>query len=132
MQQINNINKKMWLLLLILILPLAFILAGCSNTKPFEGEICELEFKESYTTTLLLPITIYNGTTTTTMLVPYIRTYPDRYYVKVRNYNEEKQNYDYYDCYVTKECFENLEIGVWFVYDEDYCFPEEPYTQVRE
>ena len=41
-------------------------------------------------------------------------------------------NYDYNDCYVTEETYNSLKIGDWFVYDEDYCFPEEPYTQEKE
>lgn len=118
------------LCLIILLIPLCFL--GCRKKEAnFEGEVCELEYKEAYTTTVILPIYIYNGKTTTLMMIPYIRSYPDRYRVKVQNYNDNKQSYDYYECYVTKECFDNLKIGDWFVYDKDFCFKEEPYTQVK-
>lgn len=123
-------KRKILCFLIIGLIPL-FILCGCSNEN-FEGEVCELEFKESYSTTILIPVTFYNGTSTMTTLIPYIRTYPDRWYVKVKNFNEAKQEYNYHDCYVTEECFKKLKIGDWFVFDKDYCFENEPYTQRRE
>ena len=123
-------KKKIFSLILVLIVPV-FLFCGCKE-KSFEGEICHLEYKEAYTQTIIVPVAVYNGTTTTFIYVPYIRTYPDRWYVEVRNFNTEKQEYEYNDCYVTEECFNQLKIGDWFVYDSDYCFEKEPYTQVKE
>lgn len=117
-------------LLVVILIVMAVILTGCQ--KSFEGEVCELELKEAYTTTVILPITIFNGKTNTVIMVPHIRTYPDRYRVKVKTFDVENNKYTYNECYVTKECFEQLKIGDWFVYDKDYCFDSEPYTQTRE
>ena len=71
---------------IILTILLLFSFTGCSKQEPFEGEICKLEYQPVYTTTTLVPIIISNGKTTTTILVPYIFYYPDRWYVQVREY----------------------------------------------
>lgn len=119
-------------LLCVIVAFLLFVcLCGCSN-KSFEGEVCELRFEEEYTTIILLPTNVYNGKTMQTWLIPYVRTYPDRWYVRVRTFNTEKQNYEYNECYVTHEVYDTLKIGDWFVYNEDYCFDSEPYTQQRK
>lgn len=119
------------LLCVIVTFILSACLCGCSN-KSFEGEVCELRFEEEYITTILLPTYIYNGETIQTILIPYIRTYPDRWYVCVRTFNVKTQNYEYNECYVTKEVYDTLKIWYWFVYNEDYCFDGEPYTQQRK
>lgn len=109
-----------------------FCVACKEETKSFEGEVCKLEYKEEYTTIIPITTHIYNGKTMTPIIAMYVRTYPDRWYVQVKTFNEEKQKYDYNDCYVTEATYNSLKIGDWFVYDEDYCFPEEPYTQEKE
>lgn len=123
--------KKLKYILILLCIITSIIFTGC-NKKGFEGEICELEFKPAYDTVLLLPITIYNGKTTTIILVPYIRHYPDRYYVKVRHFNDKDQKYNYDDCYVPKDVFDELDIGDWFVFDPNNYFDSEPYTQEKQ
>lgn len=117
-------------IIMLLLLPLT-IFSGCSKEKSFEGEICKLEYKEEYTTIIPLTTYIYNGKTMTPIITYYVRTYPDRWYVQVRRFNTNKQKYEYDECYVTQECFAKLKIGDWFVYDKDFCYSEEPYTQVR-
>lgn len=120
--------KKTSLVALIFIT--LFLFSACA-TEPFEGEVCELEYEEAYTTTVILPVTIYNGKTTSIIPVPYIRSYPDRWRVVVREYDSEKDEFIYHECYVTEETYNSLKIGDWFVYDEDYCYPNEPYTQEK-
>ena len=107
------------------------LFVGCKK-ESFEGEVCELEFKPAYTTTVIIPVTIYNGTTSSLVMIPYIRYYPDRWYVKVKEYVIGEETYTYYECYVTEEVYDSLEVGDWFVYDEEYCFPNEPYEQERK
>ena len=122
---------KVKIITVLLLFVTIFSFYACKKDIYFEGEICDLQFQEEYTMTLLLPVNIYTGKTHSVILVPYIRRYPDRYYVKTKTYNEEKENYEYNECYVTKDCFEKLEIGQWFVYDKTYCFEEEPYIQEK-
>lgn len=106
------------------------LLTGCKGER-FEGEVCELEYKEAYTTTTLLPTTIFNGKTSSVVLIPHILHYPDRWRVKVWQYDEESGEKIYHECYVTEEVFNSLKIGDWFVYDESYCYPDEPCTKER-
>ena len=91
-----------------------------------------MEFKPKYTTIIPITTYIYNGKTMTPIITMYARTYPDRWYVQVREYDEENQKYIYNDCYVTENTYNSLKIGDWFVFDEDYCFEEEPYTQEKQ
>ena len=53
-------------------------LCGCSNAIT-EGEVYEKEYREEYTTVMMLPLVISNGKTTTTKMIPYFVHYPDRY-----------------------------------------------------
>ena len=124
-------SYKLFILTIISTFFLLFSFAGCSNREPFEGEICNLEYQPAYTTTSLIPIIISNGKTVTTILVPYILYYPDRWYVQVREYVEEDEEFVYHECWVTEEVFTSLNIGDWFVYNADYCFPDEPCEKVR-
>lgn len=127
-------KKKIISIILVLILPV-ILFCGCSNSKSdkgFEGEICVLEFKEEYTTRTPITTIIWTGKTAVPITTWYVRTYPDRWYVKVRRFNTDKQEYEYDECYVTKECFDKLKIGDWFIYNSDYCFDEEPYTQKKD
>lgn len=122
--------KKILSIFLVLFIPF-FVLCGCGD-KHFEGEICHLEYKEEYSEEITKTTFVWTGKFGVPIYTDYIRTYPDRWYVEVRSFNKEKQKYEYNDCYVTKECFEKLKIGDWFVYDESYCFSKEPYTEVRK
>lgn len=79
--KILDMCKKLLCGIVVFILILG--LCGCDN-KYFEGEVCELRFEEEYTTTILIPTYIYNGKTMQTILIPYVRTYPDRWYVRVK------------------------------------------------
>ena len=114
---------------LLMILTLAFCLASCS-TGHIEGEVIDKEFKEAHTQTVLLPTTIFNGKTTTIILIPYIRQYPNRWKVTVRWFEKDRPYHE--DIWITQECYESVHLGDWFFYDEDYCYPQEPYEQRRQ
>lgn len=122
--------KKIFLLIMILIIPILF-LCSCSKDKYFEGTIVHLEYKESTTEEITRYQSIWTGKFAVVIPKHYIRTYPDRYYINVKVFDEKKQKYKYYECYVTKEYFEKLKIGDWFIYDNTYCFDKEPFTEER-
>lgn len=126
-----EIKKKIIKFLLLSFVILTVLSFSACTTESFEGEVCELEYKEAYTTTLILPITIFNGKTSSVIMIPYFRHYPNRWRVKVREYDTDSNKYIYHECYVTEETYNSLKIGDWFVYDEDYCYPDEPYSQER-
>lgn len=117
-------------LILVAVLLLALLLCSCA-TKITEGEIYEKEFKAEETQ--LLPITtfIYTGKVAIPVTHFYNRHYPDRYIVRIRQYNEEENTYLYNEYYVNKETFDKVNIGDWFIFDENFCIENEPYTQEK-
>lgn len=117
-------------ILLVGVLILALLLCSCSN-KITEGEIYEKEFKPE--DTQLVPITtfIYTGKVSVPIIHYYRRHYPDRYIVRIRQYNEEENTFLYNEYYVDAETYNKVNIGDWFIYDEAFCIENEPYTQEK-
>lgn len=108
----------------------ALSLAGCSNDKPCEGEVIKKEFLQAHTVVQAQPTVIYNGSSFTTILIPYTYYYPDRWKLTVKWYEEEEEHER--EIYVTKECYEAVNLGDWFIYDSEYCTYREPCEINRE
>ena len=74
---------------LVGVLLLSLLLCSCGN-KITEGEIYEKEFKPEETQ--LIPITTFISTGESVIPITnfYYRHYPDRYIVRIRQYNEEQ------------------------------------------
>lgn len=106
------------------------LLVSCSKLIN-EGDIYEKEFKPEYTTVSVLPMTISNGKTVTTIMVPYTIHYPDRWVIYIKAYEEEKQEWLTEDFYVSKEVYDSVNIGDRFVFDESMGTRSEPYTKTR-
>lgn len=106
------------------------LLVSCSKLIN-EGDIYEKEFKPEYTTVSVLPMTISNGKTVTTIMVPYTIHYPDRWVIYIKAYEEEKQEWLTEDFYVSKEVYDSVNIGDRFVFDESMGTRDEPYTKTR-
>lgn len=122
--------KRIKTILLVGVLLLALLLCSCDN-EVTEGEIYEKEFKPAETQTTVIPMVISTGKTVVTSVIPVIRHYPDRYIVRIRQYNEEENTFLYNEYYVNAETYNKANIGDWFIYDEDYCLENEPYTQEK-
>lgn len=118
--------KKRFYIILAVLLSFLFVfsLVGCSEDEPCEGIVVKKEFLQEHTDVRFQATVIYNGSSCTTMLIPYTYHYPDRWKVTVRWYeNEEKHERE---IYVTKECYETVKLGDWFVYDTEFCSYKEP------
>ena len=87
------------------------------------------EFKPEYTTVSVLPMTISNGKTVTTIMVPYTIHYPDRWVIYIKAYDEETRKWITEDFYVSEEVYDSVNIGDYFVFDEDMGTRDEPYTK---
>lgn len=61
-------RKKIVTIIAVLLVGL-FLFVGCKK-EAFEGEVCELEFKPTYTTTIIIPVTIWNGKTSSVFMIP--------------------------------------------------------------
>ena len=109
---------------------LVVYLCGCSNVIT-EGEVYEKEYREEYTTIMMLPMVISNGKSTTTTMVPYFIHYPERYVIFIKAYQDEEWKTE--DFYVSKEVYDSTNIGDMFLYDEERGdLQDEPYTKERK
>lgn len=115
--------------LIIILFATVLILSGCSS-KITEGEVYEKEYKEAHTSVAVVPITTYNGKTSSVHMIPYVYRYPDRYIIKIKKFedNEWKQA----DYYVPKDVYDGINVGDQFEYVEGRDLTEEPYTRERE
>jgi hypothetical protein len=114
----------------ILLLATILSLVGCSPTIN-EGEVYEKEYRAEFTTVMMLPLTISNGKTVTTTIIPYVVHYPDRYVIHIKAFvNDEWMTEDFY---VSKEVYDSINIGDMFVYDDKRGdLQDEPYTKERQ
>lgn len=120
----------MRLLCLLLLLVLIFTLCACGYTIT-EGEVYEKEHRAAFTSTTVLPMAISNGKTTTTVFIPYIIHYPERWVIHIKCFNGEKWLTE--DFYVSKEVYDSIEIGSMFKFDEERGdLKEEPYTKEKQ
>lgn len=121
--------KKFICLGLVLVIGLA-VFCSCGN-KITEGEVYEKEYREAYTTVMVLPLVISNGKSTTTIMVPYVFNYPDRYVIHIKSFQDGEWVTE--DFYVSKDVYENINVGDMFEYDEERGdLQDEPYTKERQ
>lgn len=117
-------------LLITTIMSLMVLFVGCAEVS--EGDVYSKEFKPAYMTTIIVPMVISNGETSTTYFIPYIYRYPDRWVISIKKYNEKKQEFDTAEFYVSEEVYDQVNIGDYFIFDEDMGSREEPYTKERQ
>ena len=94
--------------LMCIILLCALLLTGCSQ-KITDGEVYKKEFKEAHTEIRIMPIVTTNGKTTHTIMMPFTYSYPDRYIVYIKKFEDNEWKTANY--YVTKEIYENIRIN---------------------
>lgn len=123
--------KKLLLLLLgiVVMLMILFYLTGCSG-KITEGEVYEKEYKTAHTEVMIVPITTYNGKTSSVRMIPYFYSYPDRYIIKIKKF--EDNEWKKADYYVPKDVYDEINVGDQFEYAEGRDLTEEPYTRERQ
>lgn len=105
------------------------VLAGCGKQLT-EGEVYEKQFIPAHTQRMVIPHRIYNGKTSTTILIPYIRYYPDTWKVYIKAFQDDEWKTTSY-C-VPEDTYNQVQIGQVFEYDVERDLKEAPYTQERE
>ena len=128
----NTWHKVMLIIAIaaVIVIPICFAFKSCGHELT-EGEVYQKEYHEARTVVRFIPITTYNGKTTTTRLIPYLYRYPDRWIIYIREPNGDgTYTTDYY--YTTEEVYNSVEIGNTFCYDPDRDFEDEPYTRERQ
>ena len=121
-------SKKIICCIVCLVLAISFF--GCAKTIT-EGEVYEKEYKKASIMTIMQPVIISNGKTTTTMMIPYMIRYPDRYVIRIKAYCEDRWETE--DFYVSKSVYDEINIGDMFYFDaERGDLDDEPYTKTRK
>ena len=125
-----NPFKKSKFMILVLIFTITF-LCSCSN-KITQGEVIDKHYSPAYDQTLIIPFSISNGKTSTTVFIPYIYHYSDKYEITIQAWNEKNNEMQTASYRVTKDVYENIDIGSEFLYDENMepKYPE--YTRERQ
>ncbi len=109
---------------------LLFLLCNCSNAIT-EGEVYKKEFRAAHTKTSIRPLVVLSDGTVSTVMVPYVKYYPDQYVIFIRAYQDDEWKTE--DFYVSEEVYDRLNIGDMFLYDEGRGdLTDEPYTQERK
>lgn len=118
------------IVLIVLIFAMCVVFCACEN-RITSGEVYEKEYRGAFTTVSFMPLVIYNGNTTTTTYVPYVITYPERYVIFIREYRDGEWLTE--DFYVSKEVYEQVQIGDMFEFNETRGdLEDEPYTKEKQ
>jgi hypothetical protein len=115
-----------WFILLFFILTII----GC-NARLESGTIYEMEFRPSYVVTYIYMMPVYNGQTTTFIPVPMMQTYPDRWVIKIKQFNYSKGKDIKETYFVTEEIYNSYKIGDYFNYDSTIATVREPVFEER-
>lgn len=121
---------KKKILCAVLIFVMVFALVGCNDLT--EGEVYEKEFKPAESKPVTMTTMVWTGKVAVPIIHTYIRHYPDRYIVRISVYDHDSHEIIRDEYYVSKECYDSINIGDWFVYDKDAHLDSEPYTQEKE
>lgn len=91
------------------------------NTKKYltEGKVIEKNCQFSHTKVFSIPQLVNCGTVTQTINIPHSVTYPDIYVITISKAHNEFNKPLTQDVYVSKEIFENTNIGDDFTYNKD-------------
>lgn len=116
---------------IIMLLSLLFIVittSSCSKNIT-EGEVFNTEYKAAHTDLMWVPIVYSDGKTSYTTMMPVYRHYPDTWIIYIKSYDEDKQKWLTEDYYVSKNVYDEIHIGDWFIYDKNLHKKEQVYTQ---
>lgn len=78
-----------------------------------DGVITELNHEEEYSEVILMPMSISNGNSTTTIMQPTYIHYPETFEVVIENGDKKE------DFYIKEKAFKNLKVGERFKFDGD-------------
>lgn len=107
---------------------LIFSLCGCSG-KITSGEVVEKWYTPAHTETRLVPLTIYNGKTSTIIMIPYVYHYNDTWNIKIQAWDESEKEMQTAIYRVPEEVYNAVSVGGQFEYKKDMEPSEPEYTR---
>lgn len=121
----KNFNK--WLHNVLYLVLALVICVGCNNIT--EGEIIEKWYEPEHNYVTIMPVTISNGKTTTTMMIPYYIYDGEDYCIKIKGINKKGKE-KIKTIYVRGEHWQKLDKGQCFRIDGDCS--EKDFTYKKE
>jgi hypothetical protein len=106
----SKIIGKITALIVICILGLSY----CSDSIK-EGEITKKWYEPESTIMMLMPITISNGKSFSTMMVPMWIHDDEDFVIQITAYNEKKEKFQTKTLYLTEELYNSIFVGDYFV-----------------
>lgn len=109
---------------------LSLLLSGCGS-KLREGEVYDKSFTPAYTQLMMMPMSISNGKSISTILIPFYVHHPDTWSVSIKEFREKDETWVTATYWVNQTVYDSVNIGDQFKYDENTCLEEAPYTRER-
>lgn len=117
---------------LLLAITLIAALSGCEH-RINEGEIYAHGHLSEQTVMIMMPLTTCSGgkvITCRTMFIPMFFHYPERWYIDIRKYEEEKWLTSRW--WVSQDVFNQAQVGGYFKVDEKKSLSDEPRQRVEK
>jgi ABC-type glycerol-3-phosphate transport system substrate-binding protein len=121
------VMKRSAALLVLMLL----LLVGCGE-RITSGEVIDKKYTEAHTTVRMVPLVMSNGKTTTTMIVPYVYHYADKWEITIRQWDADGGSEVTATYRVTEEVYDAVNLHDEFVYDKDMKPKEPEYTRERK
>lgn len=107
------------IMFLVLGVLLFLTMGGCSGPPP-SGIVTSKRFIAAHTEIIMMPMTISDGKTTTTIMVPYTFFEPDRWTITVEPYDDAGRPLPVRNVNVRKDVYDSCKLGGWLNMQPDY------------
>lgn len=97
---------------LLICLVIMLFLGGC--TQITEGEVYHKEFQPAHSTTIIINQVRSMGKSVIVTPVPWVRTYPDTWIIKIRQPNEDG-TFETATFSISEELYNSIKIGDYYV-----------------
>lgn len=116
------------IMLALIVLLVWLVVEALSPPILTQGEVYEKEFIPAHSQMMIMPMVIYSGKTTTTVMIPYMYYYPDIWVIRIKSFKNGKWVTE--DFYVSREVYDAIKIGSEFKYEPNRGdLNDQPYTR---
>jgi len=97
-----------------------------------EGEVYAKEYEPARTQLIMTPMIVSTGKTTITTMTPMYVYDDEDYVIHIHKFNEETQEFDTNTFYTDNVTYNQINVGDWFVYDEELYTADDPDIKKRK
>lgn len=109
--------KRILISVCVILVTLLFV--GCSGDLIKEGEVIDKNYTPAHQYTTIIPIAMYNGKITTTLFIPYIYRYSDKWEITIQNWDDKSGVMLEAKYRVTQSCYDGVNLGDEFIYTDE-------------